>query len=92
MLPYLDQAPLYNLIDFTTPWCSPTNQQVSVTKLTTAVCPSAPSTRIVPNTTAFGNPGRGTGTGIYSAPYNVPAGTTPVYGYCDYFGMEGILA
>ena len=30
MLPYLDQAPLYNLIDFTTPWCSPTNQQVSI--------------------------------------------------------------
>lgn len=90
LLPYLDQQPLYNAIDFSSPWCSPTNQAVSTSKLPAAICPSAPSNRITPDATAFGNPGRGNANGIYSSPYNVPAGTTPTYGYCDYFGMEGI--
>jgi type II secretory pathway pseudopilin PulG len=81
LLPYLDQAPLYNMMNFGEPWPTGTNQTIAMTQLSVHTCPSAPQ-RVMPDATAFSN------RGLTTAPYSV-AGPV-VYGYGDYFGMEGI--
>jgi prepilin-type N-terminal cleavage/methylation domain-containing protein/prepilin-type processing-associated H-X9-DG protein len=43
LLPYLDQAPLYQLVDFNTSWNSPSNAVARGTEVSTFLCPSEPS-------------------------------------------------
>ena len=42
ILPYLDQAPLYDKIDFSKPWDDPVNAEAAKTQLHAYHCPSAP--------------------------------------------------
>ena len=81
VLPYMDQQPMYNLIDFGSPWCSVNNLPLATTQLPAYVCPSTPADRVAPDSTGFAN------RGLSAAPYNVAG--TPVFGYCDYFPMGG---
>jgi prepilin-type N-terminal cleavage/methylation domain-containing protein len=84
VLPFIDQANLYNLLNFTTDWCdqSGQNSTVAQTNLAAFVCPSTPGTRTQPNAAGFAN------RGLNAAPYNVTG--SPVYGYGDYMAMGGI--
>lgn len=47
ILPYVDQAPLYNQWDMNRPARDPVNQPAAVTKLTSMVCPTAPVTSTI---------------------------------------------
>lgn len=83
LLPQLDQTPLFNSWDFTSPWCAPNNLTISQTQLSVMKCPSAGVNRDIPTQAAFtARSGDAT-----------PLGTmTPTgFGYGDYFGMEGII-
>jgi uncharacterized Fe-S cluster protein YjdI len=42
LLPYLDQAPLYDQIDLNKPWDAPENQAIAETVIPTYTCPSDP--------------------------------------------------
>lgn len=46
LLPYLDQSPLYQLVDFNTSWNSPANADARATGVSTFLCPSEPSVRL----------------------------------------------
>ena len=80
ILPYIDQTALYDLWDFSSPWCSPNNLPLAMTQLPAYQCPSTPD-RVNPDAVAFAN------RGLNAAPYNVAG--TPIFGYCDYFPMGG---
>jgi prepilin-type N-terminal cleavage/methylation domain-containing protein/prepilin-type processing-associated H-X9-DG protein len=43
LLPFLEQTPLYNLVDFKTSWNSPTNIRALATQVPTFSCPSQPT-------------------------------------------------
>ncbi|HUQ72316.1 MAG TPA: DUF1559 domain-containing protein, partial [Planctomycetaceae bacterium] len=46
MLPFLDQTPLYNLIDFNTNWNSATNATARAVPVASFLCPSEPTTAL----------------------------------------------
>lgn len=82
ILPQLDQGPLYDQIDWSTPWCSGANEALAAEPISAFVCPSAPLARVLPNANALAQ------RGLSSAPY-FAKGAAP-YGYCDYYGQEGV--
>ena len=79
MLPYIDQAPLYNQFNFSLSWDDPSLWQLTTTKIPAFVCPSAPG-----QDSRF-NPGS---IGVKASGGN----TAPVnnFGSCDYilYGVE----
>lgn len=82
VLPYLDQGPIYDQINWSVPWCSGTNEALATEPLPVFLCPSTPSPRIVPDANAFAQ------RGLSSPPYNA-TGAVP-FGPCDYYGQEGV--
>jgi prepilin-type N-terminal cleavage/methylation domain-containing protein len=75
LLPFLDQAPLYGLVDFNTSWNSVTNAVVRGTTVPTFLCPSQPGVQM---------PGGWAGTTyrcsqgsihLYAQPSTTPGGT-----------------
>lgn len=84
ILPYIDQTPLYNAMDFSSPWCTPgQNLTIATTKLSAMQCPSAGGARLLPSAAAFA---ARSGDAL---PFATLSPT--VFGYGDYFGMEGIV-
>lgn len=85
ILPYIDQSPLYNQVNWSYPWCDGTfsgNQAIAMQQIPVFQCPSTPSPRLIPDANAFAY------RGLSSAPYNVVG--TPAFGYCDYYGQGGV--
>ena len=79
MLPYIDQAPLYNQFNFSLSWDDPSLWQLTTTKIPAFVCPSAPG-----QDSRF-NPGS---IGVKASGGN----TAPVnnFGSCDYMASSGV--
>ena len=76
VLPYLDQAPLYQAYNFNLTWSDPANLPVTTTQIPAFICPSAPPNRLTPPSSvldAVGNP--------------YPA---KPYGLCDYGSMNAV--
>lgn len=84
ILPYLDQAPAYNQLNFNISWSNPVNYPVTTLNLPIFICPSAPGKELrtdpnsitpTPPTTAAGDP-------------SPPGG----FGQNDYMVLSGIRA
>jgi prepilin-type N-terminal cleavage/methylation domain-containing protein len=84
VLPYLDQAPVYNLMNFGIDWAHPNNNAATQAKLAVWTCPSAPpqESRTNPNSTT---PSPTLALGLYP----VPAGG---WGQIDYMALSGTRA
>lgn len=71
VLPFVDQAPLYNLYNFNVDWHSPENYPVTTVQLPVWQCPSVPSNRAIPSAAAQGAyvpwPAEGFGFADYSS-------------------------
>ncbi len=76
-LPYLDQAPLYNIYNFNLTWTDPANLPATTAKLSAFVCPSAPTTRTAPASTVL----------LGGQPWPTAQGG---YGLCDYGSMNSV--
>jgi len=53
ILPYVEQAPLYDRYDFNVPWDAPENQMAVNTTLQTYTCPSDPASESAPTDTNY---------------------------------------
>jgi len=79
LLPFMDQAPLYNKINMNGPWREPispyTVAQLSLiqTPIATLACPSDPADGLNPN---IGNFGKSNYVGVYSCAFLQPGTTT----------------
>ena len=82
VLPYMDQAPAYNALNFNTSWADPVNNPVTQMNLPLWICPSAPgrSGRTNPATLSPAATTNG---------YAQPAGG---WGQIDYMAMSGTRA
>ncbi|MCA9003990.1 MAG: DUF1559 domain-containing protein [Planctomycetaceae bacterium] len=80
LLPFMDQAPLYNKINLNKPWRSPTGTVLQPTLIKTPIaslaCPSDPADGVNPN---IGNFGKSNYVGLYSC-YRLLPGTTTISG------------
>ncbi|MDB5348236.1 MAG: xcpT 31 [Schlesneria sp.] len=77
ILPYIDQAPLYQAYNFNLTWSDPANLGVTTAVIPAFLCPSAPAQRNIPpagTVDAVGNP--------------YPTGKP--YGFCDYGSMNSV--
>lgn len=72
VLPYLDQTPLYNQMNFNTSWNNPVNNAATTSYISAFICPSAPGTRGVPSNAQ------------YVAGPGYTGSDTPIWGYADY--------
>ncbi|RLS35937.1 MAG: DUF1559 domain-containing protein [Planctomycetota bacterium] len=77
-LPYMDQAPLYNLYNANVPWYDPTNDQATTTILSTVRCPSAVSGASLPSSA------------LYTAITNSLRSDTPAWGVSDYGSVNAV--
>jgi prepilin-type N-terminal cleavage/methylation domain-containing protein len=79
ILPYMDQAPLYNQFNFNTFWDDPSQWSVTTQSIPAFVCPSAPpkAARTIPTIN--------TSTDNMAPPPNG-------FGLCDYSGWAGVRA
>lgn len=77
VLPYLDQAPLYQSYNFNLTWSDPANLPVTTVTIPAFLCPSAPAQRQVPAATVKDGVG------------NFYPTSTP-YGFCDYGSMNAV--
>jgi prepilin-type N-terminal cleavage/methylation domain-containing protein/prepilin-type processing-associated H-X9-DG protein len=74
ILPYIDQAPLYQAYNCNLTWSDPGNLAVTTVQINGFICPSAPNQRLAPTVAdAVGNP-------YPSKPY----------GFCDYGSMNSV--
>lgn len=81
MLPFVDQAPLYQAFNFNTDFDNPVNWAVTTTNLPVFICPTAPP--LFSRTNPASIPGQKTPSGLYSPP---PTG----FGICDYMASSGV--
>ena len=79
VLPYIDQAPMYNLYNFNTNWYDPLNDAVTTTRLSAMICPSVPVDGI-------GSPD----TAIVSALTSAQRTTAPAWGRTDYGSINAV--
>jgi prepilin-type N-terminal cleavage/methylation domain-containing protein/prepilin-type processing-associated H-X9-DG protein len=76
ILPYIDQAPLYQAYNFNLTWSDPANLPVTTVSISAFLCPSAPAQRQVPASTVLDGVGN---------PY-----PSKPYGFCDYGSMNAV--
>ena len=79
MLPYIDQAPIYNAFNFNLSWDDPSQWALTTTNIPAFVCPSAPG-----RDSRF-NPGS---IGVKAAGGNIAPSTN--FGSCDYMASSGV--
>lgn len=77
VLPYLDQAPLYQAYNFNLTWSAAGNLPVTTTTIPAFLCPSAPAQRQVPAASVLDAVGN-------------PYPTAKPYGFCDYGSMNAV--
>ena len=77
-LPYMDQAPLYNLYDSNIPWYAPANDAATTTNLNTMVCPSSASAATIPSSA------------LYTSITNSLRSDTPAWGLSDYGSINAV--
>jgi prepilin-type N-terminal cleavage/methylation domain-containing protein/prepilin-type processing-associated H-X9-DG protein len=77
ILPYIDQAPLYQAYNCNLTWSDPANLPVTTKSVSAFMCPSAPTNRLVPAATVKDGVG------------NFYPSATP-YGFCDYGSMNAV--
>ncbi len=82
VLPYIDQAPAYNQLNFNTSWADPVNNSVTQIKLPIWVCPSAPGMEARTNPNALSPVVKTNG-------YTMPTGG---WGQIDYMALSGTRA
>lgn len=82
VLPYIDQAPAYNQLNFNTSWADPVNNPVTQITLPIWLCPSAPAANARTNPNSLTPPGKTNG-------YSVPNGG---WGMIDYMALSGTRA
>lgn len=96
VLPFLDQAPIYNLFNFNTIWSDPVNYPATTASLPVMLCPSAPSkeSRVAPSANTYANkpPYTSVVSGNPTAAYPDPTTTNGGYGACDYMALSGARA
>ena len=80
MLPYIDQAPLYNQFNFNLSWDDPSQWALTTVSIPGFVCPSAPG--------AAGRTLPASITGLNTAGGNTPPPNG--FGLCDYMASSGI--
>ena len=80
MLPYMDQAPIYNQFNFNASWDDPSQWPLTTTNIAAFVCPSAPGA------SGRGNPGA---VGAVTAGLGV-APPPNGFGLCDYMALSGV--
>ncbi len=76
ILPYIDQAPLYQAYNCNLTWSDPGNLAVTTTQISAFMCPSAPAGRLVPPSSVLDGVGN---------PY-----PSKPYGFCDYGSMNAV--
>ncbi len=81
VLPYMDQAPLYNQFNFNLSWADPSQWTLTATNLPMLVCPSAPSKGSRTNPAGI--------TGLLS-PDGVNVPNPQGFGICDYMALSGV--
>jgi len=52
MLPFIEQGSVYDIYNFNVRWFRPENYPATSTTVSSFICPSTPSTRMIPNATA----------------------------------------
>jgi prepilin-type N-terminal cleavage/methylation domain-containing protein len=77
-LPYMDQAPLYNMYDPNVPWYAPVNDAATTTNLSTMICPSSAATATTPSSA------------LYTAITNGLRSDTPAWGLSDYGSINAV--
>ncbi len=77
-LPYLDQAPLYNLYNANLNWYDVANDPATLTELPTIVCPSASGRQSTPSSA------------LYSAVTSAARTDTPAWGLSDYGSINAV--
>ncbi len=77
-LPYMDQAPMYNLYNANKNWYDPANDQVTTSPLPMMTCPSAGGARTVPTAA------------LYTAISNGLRSDTPLWGFSDYGSVNAV--
>ena len=77
-LPYLDQAPLYNVYDANLNWYDIRNDAATTTVLSAVVCPSSPGRVTIPTSILYSGISSGTRT------------DTPVWGLSDYGSVNAV--
>lgn len=87
VLPFMDQAPIYNQFNFRVIWSDPSQYALTTVSIPVFQCPSAPSkeARVAPSSitpTPAENP-----TG-----YPFPVAVAGGYGVCDYMALSGARA
>ncbi|MFN9718078.1 MAG: DUF1559 domain-containing protein [Planctomycetota bacterium] len=78
VLPFLEQAPMYNQYNFNIPWFAAANDPITTTQLPAFVCPSTPGTRTTPPQTLYDGITGASRTG------------TPIWGYNDYGSINAV--
>ena len=81
VLPYMDQAPIYNQFNFNKSWADPSQWPLTTVDLPALICPSSPSKGA--RTNPFGVAGLLTPDGVNAPP---PTG----FGLCDYMALSGV--
>ncbi|RLS55651.1 MAG: DUF1559 domain-containing protein [Planctomycetota bacterium] len=77
-LPYMDQAPMYNLYNANLNWYDPANDSVTTNFLETMVCPSTGGARTIPSAALYTNISGGTRT------------DTPLWAPADYGSVNAV--
>lgn len=77
-LPYLDQAPLYNLYNANLNWYDIANDPATTTNLETMICPSSPGRVTIPSSAC------------YSELSSTVRTDTPVWGLSDYGSINAV--
>lgn len=78
ILPYIEQAPLYNQYNFNVNWFAPANDPMTTVQLPAFVCPSTPGTRPTPPQALYDGITGASRTG------------TPIWGYNDYGSINAV--
>jgi prepilin-type N-terminal cleavage/methylation domain-containing protein/prepilin-type processing-associated H-X9-DG protein len=84
VLPQMDQAPLYQLYNSNLNWWDAGNDQATLTKLPSYLCPSTPAdNRLLPTAALYSS--------LTSSKRGTPGdGTQPVWGYTDYGSCNAV--
>ncbi len=78
VLPYIDKQTIHNGYQMGTPWYHPVNDPFNLVTISTYVCPSAPTQRLLPTAN------------LYSSITNGLRSDQPRWGYADYGSINAI--